>query len=62
MAEEEKGAGAVRISASAWAAKFKSKKEIFDFLTTTCKAWLSSYETVTVYFCKDLVGGKKKCK
>ena len=60
--EEMKGDGAVRISASTWAAKFKGKREQFNFLTTEAKAWFSSYDTVTIYFCKDLIAGKKKCK
>ena len=46
----------------AWQSKYKSKKENFEFLTVQCKAWLSSYDTVTIYFYKDLIRGKKSCK
>ena len=60
--EESKGDGRVRIPAVEWQSKYKSKKENFEFLTVHCKAWLSSYDTVTIYFCKDLVSGKKSCK
>ena len=60
--EEAKGDGRVRISAAEWQSKYKSKKENFEFLTVELGAWLSSYDTVTIYFCKDLVSGKKKCK
>ena len=32
-----------KISAAEFAAKYKSKKECFNFLTVACKAYLSSY-------------------
>ena len=60
--EEHKGPAPVQIPAAAWKAKYQSKREQFDFLTICCKAWLSSYETVTMYFLKDFFAGKKKCK
>ena len=41
----------VRVTAQAFSAKYKSKKECFNLLTVKCRAYLSSYETVTVY-CK----------
>ena len=56
---EDRQAGPVRIPASEWQSKYKSKREQFEFLTVQCKAYLSSYETVTIYFCKDLITGKK---
>ena len=34
----------VRISAKAFAAKYKSKSEIFNFLIVDCKAYLPKYE------------------
>ena len=61
-----------KITAAEFASKYKGKKECFNFLTVACKAYLSSYETVTIYFLKgkyrltpmtirvDLVAGKKK--
>ena len=52
----------VRIPAAIWQAKYASKREQFNFLTQQAKAWLPSYETVTIYWLKDLVNGKKKCK
>ena len=60
--EEVKGDGRVRISAAEWQSKYKSKKENFEFLTVHCKAWLSSYDTVTIYFLKDLMTGVKQRK
>jgi len=52
----------VAITAAEFRAKYNSKKECFNFLSVDCKAYLSSYETVTIYFLKDLVSGKKKCR
>ncbi len=61
-----------QITATEFAAKYKGKKETFNFLTVGCKAYLSSYETVTIYFlkgkqplmpitpCTDLISGVKK--
>ena len=52
----------VSIPAAEFKAKYNSKKECFYFLSVDCKAYLSSYETVTIYFLKDLIAGTKKCK
>ena len=49
-----------KISAATFSAKYKSKREIWFFLTVDFKAYLPSYETVTIYHLKDLVSGKKK--
>ena len=51
----------VNITAAEFRAKYNSKKECFFFLSVDCKAYLSSYETVTIYFLKELIAGKKKC-
>ena len=50
------------ISAQAFAAKFKSKREIYQLLTVDAKAYLPPYDAVTIYFLKDLISGEKKCK
>ena len=54
--------GPVRITAKEFAAKFSTKRECFTFLTIDCKAYLPAYDTVTIYFLKDLIAGRKKCK
>ena len=46
--------GKVRIPATEWQSKYKSKREQFEFLTVQCKAWLSSYDTVTIVSDADL--------
>jgi hypothetical protein len=48
--------------ASEFASKAKSKREIYVFLSINVMAYLPDYETVTIYFLKDLISGKKKCK
>jgi hypothetical protein len=49
-----------RVSAQTFAAKFKSKKEIFNFLTVDAKAFLPPYDTITIYHMRDIVSGTKK--
>lgn len=51
-----------QVSAKEFSAKYQSKRECYQFLTVTSKAYLSAHETVTTYFLKDLINGKKKCK
>ena len=48
------------MSAQSFAAKFKSKKEIYNFLTIDGKVYLPPYETVSVYHMRDIVSGAKK--
>jgi hypothetical protein len=50
------------ITSAEFAAKFKSKREIYQLLTVDAGAYLSSYDSLTIYFLKDLISGKKKCK
>ena len=38
----------VRITAKELAAKFSTKREVFNFLTIDCKAYLPDYNTVTI--------------
>ena len=54
--------GPVQIQAQAFASKFKSKREIYLLLTVDAKAYMPPYETITIYFLKDLIAGNKKCK
>ena len=68
----ERGNNAV--TSAQFAAKFRSKRgkysdsltsifaEIFTFLTVDVKAYLPPVHTVTIYFLKDLIAGRKKCK
>ena len=50
------------VTVAAFAAKFRSKREIYQFLTLDVRAYLPPVHTLTVYFLKDLVSGAKKRK
>ena len=54
--------GKQRISTASFSAKFRSKYEVYQFLTIDVGAVLPPKECVTTYFLKDLVMGRKKCK
>ena len=45
-----------------FASKYKSKREVYNFLTVDCHAYLPPYDNLTIYFLKDLVSGAKKSK
>jgi hypothetical protein len=51
-----------RMTTSEFSAKFRSKNEVFAFLSIDVEAYLPSKESVTIYFLKDIVNGNKKCK
>ena len=50
------------VNVNSFSAKYRSKREIYTFLTVDGEVYLPPFETVTVYFCKDIVEGNKKCK
>ena len=62
----------MQVSAKEFSAKYKSKRECFNFLTVEAKTYLSAYETLTTYYLKwvlslflkflyrDLIAGRKK--
>ena len=50
------------VNVSTFAAKYRSKREVYTFLTIDGDAYLPPFENVTVYFLKDVVSGQKKCK
>ena len=43
-------------------AKYKSKRECYNFLAVQVEVYLPAYECVTIYFLKDLIAGRKKRK
>ena len=51
-----------KIASASFSAKYKSKAEIFRFLTVDVKCYLPKYENITIYFLKDVIKGSKKCK
>ena len=50
------------VTASTFASKFRSKREIYVFLTVDVKAYLCACDNLTIYFLKDLISGAKKSK
>ena len=41
-------------------AKFRSKHEMYKFLTEECGIYMPEKHSVNVYFIKEILGGKKK--
>ena len=54
--------GQQRVTAAAFAAKFQSKKECFNFLSVEVGAYLCSHDQLTIYFLRQLIAGQKKRK
>ena len=50
----------VAINAGAFGAKYKSKGEIYRWLTSEAAIYLPPYESVTVFHMRDICGGKRK--
>ena len=46
-----------RVTTAEFSAKFRSKYEVYQFLTIDAKAYLPAPECVTIYFLKDIVRG-----
>ena len=49
-----------QVTSAAFGAKFRSKREIYVFLTVDVQAYLCNCDNLTIYFLKDLVNGKRK--
>ena len=50
----------VKISAKEFQAKYRSKRECYNFLACDVGVYLLPYANVTIYFLKELMMGKKK--
>ena len=50
----------VKVSAAAFGAKMQSKREVYRFLTAECGAYVSSYDTMTIWHLKELASGARK--
>lgn len=48
------------ISVAAAKEKFRTKKEIYDFLVFDVQAFLPPIQDVSTFFLKDLISGKKQ--
>ena len=49
-----------QVSSKEFAAKYRSKREVYNFLATDVGVYLPPYDNVTIYFLKDLIWGRKK--
>ena len=49
-----------KVIAAAFSSKFRSKREIYVFLTVDVRAYLCNCDNLTIYFLKDLVMGRRK--
>ena len=52
--------GKVKVTAKDFAAKMRNKQEVYHFLTHEVGAYLSSYQTMTVWHMGDIVAGKRR--
>jgi len=41
---------------------YRSKREVYNFLTVDVGYYLPAYEQVSIYFLKDVVAAKKRCE
>lgn len=39
--------------------KFQSKKEVYNFLSQNCEAYLPKVDTINIYFLKQILRGQK---
>ena len=49
----------VPVNAQSFGAKYQSKREVYRFLSNDCGAYLSSYETMTIFHLRDLMSGSR---
>ena len=49
-----------QVSSKEFSAKYNSKREIYNFLAADAGVYQPPYDNVTIYFLKELMGGKKK--
>lgn len=51
-----------KMTTKEFAAKFRSKNEIYAFMSVDVGAFLPPKEVTTIYFLRDLATQKRKCK
>ena len=50
----------VGVNSKEFSAKYRSKREIYNFLACEVGVFLPPYDNVTIYFLKVLMGGQKQ--
>jgi hypothetical protein len=48
-----------KIFVQAFQAKFSNKKEVFRFLSQDCKVYLPHVDSISIWFMRDIVQGKR---
>ena len=48
------------MTAAEFNAKFRSKQEVFRFLTFDCGAYLPAYTSVTIWHLRDIANGRRR--
>ena len=59
---ESNSAAKERITTKEFSAKFRTKTEVYTFVTIDVAAYMPAHECCTIYWLKDIVNGNKKCK
>ena len=54
------GNAMAQISSKEFSAKYRSKREIYNFLACDVGIYLPPYDNVTIYYLKELMSGKKQ--
>ena len=48
-----------KVLTQAFQAKFSNKKEVFRFLSRDCKVYLPHVDSISIWFMRDIVQGKR---
>ena len=51
-----------RLTTKEFSSKFRTKTEVYTFVTIDVAAYLPPHECCTIYWLRDIVNGNKKCK
>ena len=57
--QQQNAPARVRVGIAEFAAKFQTKKEVYDFLTVDVKACCPPADTVTIWHLRDMASGVK---
>ena len=55
-------ASKAKLTTKEFSAKFRTKTEVYTFITIDVAAYLPPHECCTIYWLRDIVNGTKKCK
>ena len=62
MVDPVNNQNAVRMNINQLKERFRSKNELFKFLSIDCSAYLPKKESTNVYFLKDIMNGRKEVR